>query len=228
MTDIDPMLFDPLQDGVPPDPYPLYDRLRREDPVHQQAAPSWLLAHYEDCWSLLRDPAMSSARRQTTGASKVVELLAAISANILLFIDPPDHTRLRGLVSKAFTPRVVERLRPRITARRRAARRTSRRAPSTSSSELGDPLPVTVIARCSACRSRTGHRSGAGRTRWPTRRSRHGRDGEPPELASAGHGVHRLLHGHRRGAPPQHPRDDLLSAGRRRGGGRPAHRGGAA
>ena len=61
MTDTDPMLFDPIQDGVPPDPYPLYDRLRREDPVHRSSTGRWLLTRYEDCWSVLRHPGMSTA-----------------------------------------------------------------------------------------------------------------------------------------------------------------------
>src|SRR5450631_2796777 len=112
VTDTDPMLFDPMQDGVPADPYPLYDRLRREDPVHRSSTGRLLLTRYADCWSVLRDPAMSTAQRPATSDSDVAQLLAAYLSNLMLFNDPPDHTRLRGLVNKAFTPSVIERLRP--------------------------------------------------------------------------------------------------------------------
>ena len=147
MTETDPMLFDPMQDGVPADPYPLYDRLRREDPVHRSSTGRLLLTRYADCWSVLRDPAMSSAERPATGDSDVAQLLAAYLSNLMLFNDPPDHTRLRGLVNKAFTPRVIERLRPRITA-------LVDELLDVAADEgridviagLGRPLPVTVIA----------------------------------------------------------------------------------
>ena len=147
MTDIDPMLFDPLQDGVPPDPYPLYDRLRREDPVHRSSTGRWLLTRYEDCSSVLRHPAMSTAQRQASGDSDEAQLLAAYLSNLMLFNDPPDHTRLRGLVNKAFTPPVIERLRPRITELVDELLDVAAEAGRIDViAELGRPLPVTVIA----------------------------------------------------------------------------------
>ena len=147
MTDIDPMLFDPLQDGVPPDPYPLYDRLRREDPVHRSSTGRWLLTRYEDCSSVLRHPAMSTAQRQASGGSDEAQLLAAYLSNLMLFNDPPDHTRLRGLVNKAFTPPVIERLRPRITELVDELLDVAAEAGRIDViAELGRPLPVTVIA----------------------------------------------------------------------------------
>ena len=147
MTDSDPMLFDPLQDGVPPDPYPLYDRLRREDPVHRSSTGRWLLTRYEDCLSVLRHPAMSVAQRQATGDSEEAQLLAAYLSNLMLFNDPPAHTRLRGLVNKAFTPRVIERLRPRISELVDELLDVGAEAGSIDViAEFGRPLPVTVIA----------------------------------------------------------------------------------
>jgi cytochrome P450 len=141
------MLFDPIQDGVPPDPYPLYDRLRREDPVHRSGTGRWLLTRYEDCWSVLRHPAMSTAQRQATSDSDEAQLLAAYLSNLMLFNDPPDHTRLRGLVNKAFTPRVIERLHPRITELVDELLDVAAEAGSIDIiAELGRPLPVTVIA----------------------------------------------------------------------------------
>ena len=147
MTDTDPALFDPLQAGVPPDPYPLYDRLRQEDPVHRSSTGRWLLTRYEDCSSVLRHPAMSMAQRRATGDSDEAQLLAAYLSNLMLFNDPPIHTRLRGLVSKAFTPRVVERLRPRITELVDELLDVAAEAGRVDViAELGRPLPVTVIA----------------------------------------------------------------------------------
>ena len=147
MTDVDPMLFDPMQDGVPPDPYPLYDRLRREDPVHRSSTGRWLLTRYEDCVLVLRHPDMSVAQRQATGDTDEAQLLAAYLSNLMLFNDPPDHTRLRGLVNKAFTPRVIERLRPRITELVEDLLDVAAEAGCIEViAELGRPLPVTVIA----------------------------------------------------------------------------------
>lgn len=146
MTDTDPLLFDPIQNGVPPDPYPLYDRLRSENPVHRSGE-RWLLTRFADCWSVLRNPTMSTAQRSTVGEDGEPDLLAAYLSNLLLFNDPPDHTRLRGLVNKAFTPRVIERLHPRI------AELVDGLLDAAAASghldviaDLGRPLPVTVIA----------------------------------------------------------------------------------
>lgn len=147
MTDIEPMQFDPTRDAVPADPYPMYDLLRAEDPVHRTDTGRWLLTRYDDCTSVLRHSAMSTAQREATGDSDEAQLLAAYLSNLMLFNDPPDHTRLRGLVNKAFTPRVVERLRPRITE---LVDELLDVAAETGSidviAELGRPLPVTVIA----------------------------------------------------------------------------------
>ena len=147
MTNTDPMLFDPIRDGVPPDPYPLYDRLRRDDPVHRSSTGRWLLTRYEDCSSVLRHPDMSTAQRQATSDSDTAQLLAAYLSTLMLFNDPPAHTRLRSLVNKAFTPRMIERLHPRITALVNELLDVAAEAGNIDViSGLGRPLPVTVIA----------------------------------------------------------------------------------
>ena len=75
----------------------------------------WVLTRWADCQAVLRDPRFSSSSSHSN-----VELQGSFamlqegSGNILLFIDPPDHTRLRGLVSQAFTPRRVEAMRARV------------------------------------------------------------------------------------------------------------------
>ena len=104
------------------DPHPLYRQLRTETPI--LAFPDWgsyLLTRWEDCERVLRDTRFSSdlSRRELPpGVTPIEGGLLDTAGNpdfrTLLFLDPPDHTRIRGLVSKAFTPRTVERLRPHI------------------------------------------------------------------------------------------------------------------
>jgi cytochrome P450 len=99
------------------DPYPTYDRMRSEEPVWQNPLGEWVLTRHADCEAVLRDPRFSS-NASHRDPPVVIESgfpdLNAVDAHTLLFMDPPDHTRLRGLVSKAFTPRTVEQLRPRV------------------------------------------------------------------------------------------------------------------
>ena len=104
-------------------PYPLYARLREQDPVMwDERTTAWVLTRHSDIYAVLRDPRFSAARMSIGTEwipeelqAKLVPPVRAVMRQIL-FLDPPDHTRLRGLVSKAFTPRVVESLRPRIQA----------------------------------------------------------------------------------------------------------------
>src|SRR5579885_1914110 len=98
------------------DPHPAYHAVRRERPRWRDPLlGDWLLTRWEDCEAILRDPRWSSDPRHAleSGASLGgPDLRAAqmdVGAKTLLFLDPPDHTRLRRLVSKAFTPRTVER-----------------------------------------------------------------------------------------------------------------------
>lgn len=106
--------FDPTDPAVLADPYPTYRRLRMDDPVHFNAPGGWLLTRYADVASLLRDPRLSSDRRT---AGEVAPALRALTENpSMVSLDPPDHTRLRRIVNKAFTPRQVEGLRPRVEA----------------------------------------------------------------------------------------------------------------
>ena len=96
------------------DPWPAYARLRAADPVHRRPDGDWILTRYADCQAVLADPRCSSNPSHESTPSEGSPARQA-GSNLLLFLDPPDHTRLRRLVSKAFTPRRVEVLRPRIT-----------------------------------------------------------------------------------------------------------------
>ena len=111
MTDVS---FNPLDSDFVADPYPTYHRLRREDPVHLSPLGFWVLTRYEDVVSILRDGRAAKEAIQEVVAAKLGIQASARTALSMLDRDPPDHTRLRALVSKAFTPRVVERLRPHI------------------------------------------------------------------------------------------------------------------
>jgi cytochrome P450 len=106
--------FNPMDPEFVADPYPTYRRLRAEDPVHHSPLGFWVLTRYEDVVAVLRDPRCA---KEAIAAFVAARFGVAVPPGIglsMLDRDPPDHTRLRGLVSKAFTPRVVEGLRPRI------------------------------------------------------------------------------------------------------------------
>ena len=91
--------------------------------VGLQRAPDdhgWVAASHAAVQAILREPGWSSDARTATGYAEqqaelgIPEVAGELLSKVLLFMDAPDHTRLRSLVSKAFTPRSVERLRPRI------------------------------------------------------------------------------------------------------------------
>jgi pimeloyl-[acyl-carrier protein] synthase len=153
MSASDTLEFNPFLPEVHEDPYPLYHRLRAEDPVHRSPLGFWVLTRHADVLALLRDPRMSRDPRrserfeQLRASAELDELLAAEeAAPSMLFVDPPDHTRLRALVNKAFTPVAVERLRPRVEAI--VAELLDRVAGAGAMDVVEDlayPLPVTVI-----------------------------------------------------------------------------------
>ena len=111
MADI---LFNPMDPEFVADPYPMYHRLRAEDPVHHSPLGFWVLTRYPDVMAMLRDPRLI---KEPIAAFVAARFGMAVPPGLglsMLDRDPPDHTRLRGLVSKAFTPRALERLRPEI------------------------------------------------------------------------------------------------------------------
>ena len=116
-----PPLFDPFAPGFTDDPYPQYAVMRAKAPVYEHPFGFWLLTGYEGVSWLLRaglsveddNLAADSMLRQMR--AELFEGAAAPRAALsMLDRDPPDHTRLRRLVSKAFTPRAIQALRPRI------------------------------------------------------------------------------------------------------------------
>jgi cytochrome P450 len=118
-----PPRFDPFAPGFTDDPYPQYAALRAAAPVYQHPMGFWLLTGYEDVAWLLRagmsvedrnvaEGAFRELRDQLYGDGYDADRATGLS---MLDRDPPDHTRLRRLVSKAFTPRAIQALTPRIT-----------------------------------------------------------------------------------------------------------------
>ena len=112
------MSFTPLGARMRGDPYPVYRELRERDPFHRsRLADGWILTRYDDVAAVLADRTFSSDERnqrrwptqQARSARAGVPDPYAEGQASMLRIDPPDHTRLRALVSKAFTPRAVER-----------------------------------------------------------------------------------------------------------------------
>ena len=102
-------------------PYPSYHQLRTEDPVHwNEQVGAWTLTRYSDVVEALRDRRMSAdrisaySRRIPEAMQEKMAPIMRIFSNTMLLSDPPNHTRLRSLANKAFTPRVVENIRSHI------------------------------------------------------------------------------------------------------------------
>ena len=109
-----PPRFDPFTPEFQSDPFPILGRLRAEDPVHRSRF-GWVLTRYDDVVAALRNPGLGAAFDREAGRAQLGDgaAFAYVSRRIHNF-DPPDHTRLRSLVTKAFTVRRVEALRPHI------------------------------------------------------------------------------------------------------------------
>ncbi len=139
------------------DPYPILRRLRDEDPVHwSDSIGGWVLTRYDDIVTTFRDVGHFSNEGRLARA--VEHLPAEARARFktfedhyrlksLIHSDPPDHTRLRALVTKAFSPRLVEAMRPRIQAIVNGLLDTVQSAGQMDViQDLAIPLPVTVLS----------------------------------------------------------------------------------
>jgi cytochrome P450 len=148
-----PPVYDPFAPGFTDDPYPQYAALRAGAPAGRHPLGFWLLTRYEDVSALLR--ANMSVEDRNVTDRELIELReqmfgeedqARARNRSMLDRDPPDHTRLRRLVSKAFTPRAIEALRPRITALvDEMLDEAGRKNPVDLVDALAFPLPFAVI-----------------------------------------------------------------------------------
>ena len=111
-------LFDPLSPEFIRDPYPFYERLRMTDPMHLTALGAYVASRHADVSLILRDKRFGKnfVERMTRryGPQVMQEPIYRCMRHWMLQQDPPDHTRLRGLVVKAFTARRIDDMRPRI------------------------------------------------------------------------------------------------------------------
>jgi hypothetical protein len=165
-------LYRLLTPQVRADPYPLYERLRTEDPVHWDPfLHAWVVTRYADVVAVLHDVRFSAHRTPTPEHLTALGLgalspIAQVMVRQMLFMDPPAHTRLRNLAAKAFTPRRVERLRPHIQdivddLLDRAARRAGPRfAPPPAG--LPPAAHRAAVLRTGAARARAGGGGGRG------------------------------------------------------------------
>ncbi len=121
------------------DPYRTYEQLRQKDPVHRmRLIEAWALTRYEDVQDVLAD------HKRFTNAERNYDYM---QYRTFLDLDPPDHTRLRGLVSKAFTPRAVRELGPRIQDLvDELLESVAGKSRIDLISDFAFPLPVIVIA----------------------------------------------------------------------------------
>lgn len=141
-------LFDP---ALRADPFPTYAQLREVGSVTLPYGPMTVVGRYQDCLSVLNNPDVSNDRRKSSLISNRQQLTGKGTTPLLdkpmfLFLDPPDHTRLRHFVSRAFTPRNIGRLEPLV--RKEIDDALDRIADKGSCELLADlaiPLPVAII-----------------------------------------------------------------------------------
>src|ERR1017187_5124937 len=144
-------LYHLLDPAVLADPYPLFERLRTEDPVHWDPyLHAWVVTRYADVVKVFQT--MSADRTPTPErlAALGMEQLAPIARVMvrqMLFLDPPQHTRVRGLAAMAFTPRRVERLRDHIDEIANSLLdAVSSRGEMEVMGDLANPLPAIITA----------------------------------------------------------------------------------
>ncbi|MGZ4704476.1 MAG: cytochrome P450 [Acidimicrobiales bacterium] len=158
MSTSDELFYNPLADGYVADPFPHLADLRGHEPVHQTLMGPWALFRHADVFRLLRDPQLSvDDRNADIAGSPRAEIFDRIAAeegagdrrnSSILNTDPPDHTRLRSLLGKAFTPRTIGALRPMVQGLVDAAldRMAAADGPVDVIDELAFPLPFDVIS----------------------------------------------------------------------------------
>jgi cytochrome P450 len=139
------------------DPFPLLAALRESEPVFRTHLPNkiktpvWLITRYEDVFALLKDERFPKNRRSALTPEQlkkmpwVPPMFRPLERN-MLDLDQPDHTRLRALVHKAFTPRLVEQMRERVqTLADELLDKASRRGEMDLINDYALPLPMTII-----------------------------------------------------------------------------------
>ena len=141
--------FNPIAARMLRNPYPAYARLRERSPVHRsRVLNAWVFTRHADVEAILRDFRRFSNRPDSVSPDRRRRRSVPPRADwTMLFLDPPDHTRLRSLVNQAFTPRVVDALEPHIrTVMRELVDAVDDPAGFDLMRAVAGPLPVIVIA----------------------------------------------------------------------------------
>ncbi|MEU8649346.1 cytochrome P450 [Streptomyces sp. NPDC048737] len=156
MAAVDDLRFDPWDPAFVADPYPAYAELReRGRVIRYERTDQWLVPHHADVSALLRDRRLGRTYRHRfthedfgrTAPPAEHEPFHTLNDHGMLDLEPPDHTRIRRLVSKAFTPRTVERLKPYVE--RLAGELVDKLVAAGGGdllTDVAEPLPVAVIA----------------------------------------------------------------------------------
>lgn len=144
--------------GFVSNPYPLYRKLRATQPVRlDPVAPVWVITSYAHTLAMLKDTRfrkdpfaqerLPRGAREQLGLTVSAAARASFEQTSMLFLDPPQHTRIRSIFNKAFTPRRIESLGPRIQAiTDRMIDAVAARGEMDLMRDFAAPLPVTVIA----------------------------------------------------------------------------------
>jgi cytochrome P450 len=145
------LLFNPFLPDFADNPYPHYQRMRDTDPVHEHPFGFWLVTRYDDVAALLRADLSVENRNLAAGmiADQYQELNEADRALNLSMLDrdPPDHTRLRKLVTKVFTPKAIAALEPKVAALVDASLdQIAEQGTADLIDTLAFPLPFAVIS----------------------------------------------------------------------------------
>jgi cytochrome P450 len=138
--------YDPLSHALHEDPYPIYEELRERHPVYRNPRTGlWAISRYDDVYEALREPRLFSSRR--IGVPPGAPGTSERRMPMMILMDPPEHDELRNLVNRAFTPRRIAALEPRV---RQIARELidgfAERGSCDLWAEFAAPLPTTVIA----------------------------------------------------------------------------------
>jgi cytochrome P450 len=132
------------------DPYPLYHQMRQAAPVHRTTLGMWVLSRYDDCWAAMRDPrlgkAYASQIEQRFGPDWRKHPSLTAGEHSMLNTSGPEHSRLRKLVTKEFTPRVIANLKPVIEqVVDQLLDPVAETGGGNVLEAVGFPLPVTII-----------------------------------------------------------------------------------
>ena len=206
--------YNPLSARTAQDPYPVYAALRARAPVHRsRLLNAWVVTRHADVDAMLRDHRrFASDPRKGRLTRRQQAMLPPPEEFTMLFLDPPDHTRLRALVNQTFTPRATRALEARIRAIT-ASLLDSIEDPSAFDllEAVAQPLPVIVVAEMLGVPLEDQARF----TRWSAQRARlleptvSARDRKAALEASSGFDAYfRTVIAARRAEP----RDDILSA----------------